>query len=93
MSWARYQRFHWKMFRLLTRIVLWLWLVIGGLGFLTAAFDPRQEDRLTTMLVFGAGAAIGGGGLLIWRYVAGLVRFSQGRHAVLSSGERPDPSQ
>ncbi|HEV7228680.1 hypothetical protein [Brevundimonas sp.] len=81
------------MFRLLTRVVLWLWLLIGGLGLLAAAFAPRQEHRLATMLVFGAGAAIGGGGLLIRRYVGRLVRFSQGRHAVLSSGEKPDSSQ
>ncbi|HEV2081164.1 MAG TPA: hypothetical protein VGR32_01795 [Brevundimonas sp.] len=91
MNWASHQQFHWKMFRVMTRFVLWCWLIIGGLGFLLAAFHPEQEDRLATAFAFATAAAIGGGALLIWRHVAGLAKFSRGEQVALGS-DQSDPS-
>ncbi len=79
MWWEKYKRFHWRMMRLLTRFVLWCWLILGGCGFLVAMFHPAQEDRIVTVIGFGLFAAVGGGGLWIWRYVDKLRRRLRGR--------------
>ncbi|HWQ85312.1 hypothetical protein [Brevundimonas sp.] len=79
MAWEGYRKFHWRMMRVLTRVMLWWWLLVGTAGFLVAVFHPAQADRLETALAFALGAGIGGGGLLLWNYIDTLKRRLRGK--------------